>query len=188
MHESLEAVRKGLNNLLRTIERIERISKLAIYGEKCDLARLEDLSAEGDVDIVKEAGDSQLKFLETLDDDFNTAGAISVLFQYCTALNRYIDQNELEACCDDNSGEILAELGRMITGLGNIIGILTEPLAESGGGNDELANQLMEVFIELRADARKDKNWALADAIRDKLKVLNITIEDRPDGAVWNKG
>ena len=183
--ESLEAVRKGLNNLLRTIERIERVSKLPVYGEKCDLAKLEDLAADNDADIVKDAGETQLKYLEALDDDFNTAGAISTLFQYCTSLNRYIDQNELEARCSDSGREVLAELGRMISGLGSVIGVLTGPLAESGSGNDELVNQLMDVFIELRADARKDKNWALADAIRDKLKALDITIEDRPDGAIW---
>ena len=184
--DALDAVRKGMMNIQRTIERVERIGKAEVYGHKFDLTALECKAADADKDIVKEAGETQLKFLDALDDDFNTAGAISVLFQYCTSLNRYIDQNQLEAKCDDNGREVLSELGRVITGLGRIIGILTEPLEEDSG-SDELAGELMQIFIELRAEARAEKNWALADAIRDKLKAVGITIEDRPDGAVWNK-
>ncbi len=183
--EALDAVRKGMMNLQRTIERVGRISKADIYGHGCDLALLESTAVDRDADIVREAGQSQLKYLEALDDDFNTAGALAVLFQYCTSLNRYIDQNGLEGSCDENGRVVLANLGRMITSLGSIIGLLTSPI-ESSAGNDELVNDLMQIFIELRADARKDKNWALADAIRDKLKVADIVIEDRPDGAVWS--
>ena len=78
------------------------------------------------------------------------------------------------------------ESGRMLCWLGQVIGLLEGPLEKEEGG-DELAGQLMGLFIELRAEARKEKNFALADAIRDKLKTLDIVIEDRPDGAVWRK-
>ncbi len=182
--EAIDAVAKGMMNLQRTIERVARISKTDIFGHTCDIALLEAVAIDRDADIVREAGQSQLKYLEALDDDFNTAGALAVLFQYCTSLNRYIDQNGLEGSCDENGKVVLANLGRLITSLGSIIGVLTAPI-EASGGNDQLANSLMQLFIEFRAEARKDKNWPLADAIRDKLKTLNIVIEDRPEGAVW---
>ncbi len=185
--EALDAVQKGMMNLLRTIERVGRITKTDIFKLGCDLSLLESKAQDRDREMVKEAGQAQLRYLEALDDDFNTAGALAVLFQYSTVLNRYIDQNQLEGSCDDNARTVLAQLGAMITSLGRVIGVLTGPLNSGASDNDGLVDQLMQIFIELRAQARKDKNWALADAIRDKLKAVDISIEDRPEGAVWQQ-
>ncbi|MBN2064557.1 MAG: cysteine--tRNA ligase [Sedimentisphaerales bacterium] len=185
--EALDAVQKGMMNLLRTIERVGRITKTDIFKLGCDLSLLESKAQDRDREMVKEAGQAQLKYLEALDDDFNTAGALAVLFQYSTMLNRYIDHNQLEGSCDDNARIVLAQLGAMITSLGRVIGVLTGPLNSAANDNNGLVDQLMQIFIELRAQARKDKNWALADAIRDKLKAVAISIEDRPEGAVWQQ-
>jgi cysteinyl-tRNA synthetase len=52
---------------------------------------------------------------------------------------------------------------------------------------NNLADQLMKLLIEIRATARKDKNFALADAVRQGLEAIGVTLEDRADGTVWRK-
>ena len=64
-----------------------------------------------------------------------------------------------------------------------IIGIFEQDEA----ADDELANKLMDLIINIRQDARKEKNWALADKIRDELKEAGVILEDTPNGVRWKK-
>ena len=71
-----------------------------------------------------------------------------------------------------------------------LLGLFGEPPA-SAGGNDadaDLVNNLMQLLIDLRASARKNKDFATADTIRDKLTEIGITLEDRPGGTEWTGG
>ena len=68
----------------------------------------------------------------------------------------------------------------MVTSLAQALGLLTGPLETAAAGNG-LTEQLMELLIELRVEARQQKNFALSDAIRDKLKAIGVTLEDHPD-------
>ena len=67
----------------------------------------------------------------------------------------------------------------------SILGIFLEPPAKSTGADDRLVAGLMQLFIDLRAEARKAKNFALADQIRQRLGQLGVTLEDRPGGTDW---
>ena len=69
--------------------------------------------------------------------------------------------------------------------LSQILGLFREPIATATGGQDQLAVGLVQIFIDLRAEARKARNFALADQIRQRLGQLRITLEDRPGGTVW---
>ncbi len=187
--ESIEASKKGLMNIYRTLERLERFEgDNDLYGVKGNIKKMSDsLDGEADTELFDAVGQGHLRYLEALDDDFNTAGAIAVLHELSSAINRYADKQQLEMQGSDHGRMMAIESGRVMCWLGQIIGLLEGPLSKDDGG-DELGGKLMEVFIELRAEARKEKNFALADAIRDKLKALDIVIEDRPDGAIWRKG
>ena len=55
------------------------------------------------------------------------------------------------------------------------------------GASDELVDGLMELVISLRSSLRSEKNWPLADQIRDSLNELNVTLEDGPDGTIWRR-
>ena len=66
--------------------------------------------------------------------------------------------------------------------------VFEQPPARQETGDDQLVNGLMQLLIDLRADARKSKNYAAADQIRKRLGELNITIEDRPGGTGWRRG
>ncbi len=185
--EALDAARKGMMNIFRTLDRVGRLSKSDVYLDNCNMRQLESLaSKKPDKEFVNSVTTAQLKYLEALDDDFNTAGALSVLFDLSSSINRFIDGEKLETAATENGVVIILEGARMLSSLGQIIGLLDGPL-ETPDESDELAGELMEMIIELRADARQQKNWTLADAIRDKLKKIDVVIEDRPDGAVWRK-
>ena len=74
---------------------------------------------------------------------------------------------------------------RELTG---VLGMFLEPPKPAGGGADEgLVAALMELVIEIRANARKAKDFATADLVRDKLGAAGIVLEDRPDGTGWSR-
>jgi cysteinyl-tRNA synthetase len=72
--------------------------------------------------------------------------------------------------------------------LGSILGIFREPSPTSASENDKLVGGLMQLLIDLRAEARKAKNFALGDQIRQRLGQLGVTLEDRPGGTGWRNG
>lgn len=118
------------------------------------------------------------KFLGALNDDLNTADAISVMFELIKDVNINI-LNKNKIC----KFEIL-NIKNLFEEFVNILGLLYENKKNIKNEDIEIQN-----LIKLREKARKEKNWKLADEIRDKLKLLNITIEDTPQGTkfVYNK-
>jgi cysteinyl-tRNA synthetase len=71
--------------------------------------------------------------------------------------------------------------------LGNTLGLFRAPVARASSGDDALVGQLMQLLIDLRAEARKSKNFALADRIRNGLTEIGITLEDRSGGTEWTR-
>lgn len=186
--DAIQSVLKGMTNIYRLLERLERVSGEDVYHSKGSVTTMEELArTETDKAFRNEIHSAHLHYLENLDDDFNTAGAIAVLYELCNSINRYIDQQRLETHPNKDQLTLALEGARTVAMLGQILGLLREPIGKTTGG-DALAGQLMGLFIEMRAEARRDKNFALADAIRHKLKTLHIVLEDRPDGSTdWHK-
>jgi cysteinyl-tRNA synthetase len=69
--------------------------------------------------------------------------------------------------------------------MANVIGILEQE--EEAAGDDDLASDLMDLIIEIRQQARQEKNWAVADRIRARLGELGIVLEDSPQGVKWKR-
>ncbi len=112
------------------------------------------------------------KFIEKMDDDFNTADAISVLFDLTKDINNNININSsVEAC--EKAEALVRELGKPL-------GILQNKVEKN-------LDAEIEKLIEQRQQARKNKDFALADKIRDDLKARNIVLEDTPQGVRWKK-
>ena len=126
-----------------------------------------------------------------MDDDFNTGGAISDLFDLIRSINRFIDQASLESAdnTDAINGAKLQQAMLTIRELTALLGIfMSEPTEDDTMGKDqELTEQLMQLMLALREEARANKDFATADRIRDGLLEMGITIEDRADGAQWHK-
>jgi cysteinyl-tRNA synthetase len=124
-----------------------------------------------------------------MDDDFNTGGAIGALYGVLTILNRLVDKCRLEDSNPNEDDKAAFFLGtQVLRELGQILGLFGESAKHSDRANDGLINGLMQLLIDLRAEARKSKNFAMADQIRKRLTDLGVTIEDRPGGTGWRLG
>jgi len=117
-----------------------------------------------------------------MDDDFNTALAGSVMFGLAKEIN--IFQSKVTNDCDQQAVSAAKKAYYLIA---DILGIL---VLERDGKLEEqegLVDQLMEIIIELRQQARQKKDWAMADAVRDRLGSIGIILEDSPQGVRWKK-
>jgi len=117
------------------------------------------------------------RFGEAMDDDFNTAAAIGVVFEALAELNKAIGSGEDSVRASLLSATVITLLG--------YLGIVAAQSAPSGG--DELVPKLVELAIGWRKDARAAKQYALADSIRENLKGIGIILEDRPQGTTWRR-
>jgi cysteinyl-tRNA synthetase len=187
--ERLEEIQRGLDSFYRFFERFSRITGNSFYDLQAPTRRgnfdMKGTNAEFLVDV----GRHRSAFLENMDDDFNTGGAIGELYELLTTLNRFADSRQLEAQKPDatTSQEFVRGV-TVLKELSQILGIFRAPLATRDRGQDELVEGLMQLLIDLRAEARKAKNFAVADQIRQRLAKLHVTLEDRPGGTGWRLG
>ncbi|MFF3025149.1 cysteine--tRNA ligase [Gottfriedia sp. NPDC057948] len=150
----------------------ERI-KTAYQNSKHRLESSTNLT-EDDNKWLKEIADEKTVFTKVMDDDFNTANAISVLYQLAKLANQYLLETH-------TSTNVLNQLVTTFDELSNVLGITL--VKEEAMLDDEI-----EALIQKRTDARKNRDFALADQIRDQLKEMNIIIEDTPQGIRWKRG
>ncbi len=120
------------------------------------------------------------QFNEVMDDDFNTPKAVAILFELANLVNK-LRSTDLQSA---------AQLAATLKYLGAILGLLQEDPAtylQSGGAGDEQDNAEIEALIAQRIQAKKDKNWAEADRIRDELKAQGIVLEDKGMETIWRR-
>jgi len=182
--EPLGESARAMEAFERLFVRSQRVSGKAFYALPCRDRRAGDAAVAAAGDEVKALRE---KFLAAMDDDFNTAIAIASLFDYVRVVNKFIDQHGLEA---KKPAAELATLDAMMLTLRELTGVLglfLEPPQKAGGADEGLVAKLMELVIEIRANARKSKDFATADLVRNKLTEAGIVLEDRPDGTGWSK-
>ena len=193
---ALEEAAIALDKFYVFFDRYERITGRSFYLTAEDYRRLAthrtegELSAEGGtlLDEVKSYRDA---YLAKMDDDFNSGGAVSELFNLLGALNKFADQSHLEEV-SKRSGQTLEQFLRgveTLRELAAILGLFLKPAASGGSdGSQEVMDKLVQTFIQMRADARQNKDFALSDRIRDELTAAGITLEDRKEGTTWRLG
>ncbi|MDR4944874.1 cysteine--tRNA ligase [Neobacillus cucumis] len=113
------------------------------------------------------------QFIEAMDDDFNTALAISVLFEISKLANYYLLEK-------NTSVEVINAFTNKFDELFGVLGLTL--------GSEEVVDEDIDALIEQRNQARKDRNFQLSDQIRDQLKEMNIILEDTPQGTRWKRG
>ncbi|UCH66510.1 MAG: cysteine--tRNA ligase [Ignavibacterium sp.] len=161
--ELLAAAQKGLEKLKNFVENINvELTKSNTEGTIPDL----DVKSYED------------KFINAMNDDFNTAQAVAVIFDFVKDVNRTIAENENISTTFYDS--VKAFLERAAVG---VLGIMNFEI--EGEGISERDMSYIQSMIDKRAVAKKEKNYALADEIRDELKSLGIELKDSKEGTTY---
>ncbi|MCF8304588.1 MAG: cysteine--tRNA ligase [Bacteroidales bacterium] len=156
-NEALQAAEKGFKKLLDSLETLEQLKP----------------ANESTMDVKS----LRNRFYEAINDDFNTPVLMAHIFEGVKYINSVADGH---ATITEEDLSILRELFPEF--INHILGL--EPEEESGKEN-ELVDQLMDTILEIRQQARKNKDFKTADMIRDELQKLNITIKDSKEGTSW---
>jgi cysteinyl-tRNA synthetase len=156
--DSIEAAEKAL-------ERIKSSLRPATGGAG-------GLPAGTAAELVYQAEATKRLFTDAMDDDFNTSGALAAIFELVRAINTARDEGARDDQLQPAQGAIH-----------ELTGVLGLRLAQKKREGD--ADQFIELLVEVRAEARKQKLWAFSDLIRDRLKDHGVTIEDGKDGTTW---
>lgn len=177
--EQVEQARKGCERLNRAVRR------LAALGPSLPVDEAKEMGA--DPRLLQRAEEAEEKFLASLADDFNSPAALGALFELVRDVRAALDQAERGAAPEEKRLALAAVLGVFERLAGEILGVLADEdeLEEQGGGNDELVAQLIRIILEVREEARKERAFARADRLRDRLGELGIVVEDSPEGPKW---
>ena len=186
--EPLAESARALEAFERLFARYERLTGTSFYGlpgraRQAGTAAAASISDPVAAEIIR----LRDRFLEAMDDDFNTAIAVASLFDFVRVVNKFIDSHGLEKAPQPAAQATLDAVMLTLRELTTVLGLFLEaPAAASGSADEALVGSLMSLVIELRARARKAKDFATADLIRDALGEAGIQLEDRPDGTGWS--
>jgi cysteinyl-tRNA synthetase len=188
---AIEEAGIGLESFYRLFKRYNRVTGKEFYSLKPPTTREtgEAASAAGKDPELKAAATCRTKFITAMDDDFNTGGAIGELFELAKITNKFCDDADLEGKGKSDAAAVakFTSLLTTLKELSSILGIFLQAVA-AATGSDDLVAKLMPLVIELRATARKNKNFAVADKFRDGLAPTGIALEDRAGGTEWTGG
>ncbi len=164
--DALQAAEKGFNRLMEALKVVDTLKHTSPVKEGALDSTLRPLI--------------EAPMKEMLD-DFNTPKALAALFELVTKVNA-LSAGKLPL--GQVSDPILQSIKDTLkTFTFDIFGLKDDRAA---GGNTEAIDGLVQLLIGIRADARKDKNWALSDKVRDALLELGIQLKDGPDGTTWS--
>lgn len=160
--ELMDAAKNGLERIVTAVSRLDGLCSVASDGEITDVES---------ADIAKADALTE-KFERAMDDDFNTADAISAVFELVRLANSSVSEKSTKAFAE--------KIKNKITVLCDVLGIITEK-------KEEVLDSDVEAMIEKRQQARKDRDFALADSIRDELAGMGIILEDTRQGVKWRR-
>jgi cysteinyl-tRNA synthetase len=189
--EGLEEAAGNLETFYRFFERFQKVTKQRFYNLPGATTREAGEFDSGSDPFLSAVDKLRTSFLEKMDDDFNTGGAVADLFDLVRELNKYCDQQKLEEISDTKDSRVrsLVQAAGVLRELSNILGLFRTAPAKRGGASEGVVPKLMDLLIDLRADARAKKDFATGDKIRNSLTAIGITLEDRKGGATeWRIG
>ncbi len=168
--------RTPINYNLEIVEQCKAsLERLYTCRESLDFAikNAVDETSSDDEKMISELSERRKQFIDAMDDDLNTADGISALFDLTKDINtKILDKSVSKAVC-----EFAAKL---FDELSNVLGLLYNR-------KENALDSEIEALIEERQEARKNKDWATADRIRDELKARGIILKDTPQGVTWTK-
>lgn len=193
---------ESLQTFYRFFERFERVTGHSFYSLGTE--RFNEAELAHETNFGGGVGPLYTRFLEYLNDDFNTGGAVGVLFELVGALNKFTDEHKLDNGQVAASGHLRDTLragAALLRSLSDILGLfVVAPVKQSLDGGNELVSGLMQLLLDLRANLRASAKEAAkdnplkkalfdqTDLIRKRLGELGVTLEDRPGGTTWRVG
>lgn len=171
--EALKSAAKGHERLLGTV---------ALVRQKLGKAEAKaKIEVEVEAEWLKVIEQHRARFMEAMDNDFNTPQALAVLFDFNRVVNTLLNS---EAAVSANTLKAIDDAYRALGG--DILGVIPADLSSSdGAASAGLEEGLIQLLIDLRTAARKNKDYATSDAIRNRLAEIGVVLEDRPDGTGW---
>jgi cysteinyl-tRNA synthetase len=164
--EAIEATATGLSRLSQIRSSLEELIEKKVEAGSTDKEAL---------CLCKEV---ENKIIERLDDDIDTPGAIAALYSFVTDVNKFISSSSLSSSVARQLLDMIKKYG------GDILGILPEGKSEA---SDLDLAPVVDLLIEIRNEMKAEKNFKVADSIRDRLKESGILIEDTREGTRWRK-
>jgi len=189
---ALQNAKKGVTRIHRLKERLEDLSD----PKTCLTNHAEH--SEFDQDLIDVINNFKTSFEKAMDDDFNTPEAIAILFDFVNKTNKHLEDHPTSSLTTvQHALNTLTMLGKLLTLFqdekttddATILLSLQEILQKYKPDTtqyDSVDNVMNELLL-IREKARKDKNWAVADGIRDDISCLGFEIQDTAEGAVWRK-
>ena len=176
---SLESLQKSasalkrLKNCLETLKEYEKAAPEITEGHD-----LRSPDAAADTNLLSAIDTLQTQFTDAMDTDFNTAQAVGAIFSLVSQVNRSLGAS------NGLSDQTFAQAYKVLKEVCQVLGIYTT--SEQGTADTaEYLNPLLELLLEIRQNARDQKDWDTSDKIRDRLKQLNIEIQDTREGSTW---
>ncbi len=164
--KALDAAEKGLDKIYQALLRLMDFKAAQSGRDSAFDATIENYIA---------------RFKAEMDDDFNTPKAIAALFDFIREVNSWLDRPQQTAT------DTLQRAARAIEKTaGDVLGLLPADLKTLRAVDDEKLDGVIRILIDIRNEARKEKNFALADAIRNRLKEAGIELKDTPQGTTWS--
>ena len=155
----MEAAKSSMERVYTCLENLD------FFGENAE----EKALLESEKEYIKKLDDFKQKYIDAMDDDLNTADAISVIFEIVAEANKAITANS------GSSLEAINYTKDLIRELGGVLGLFVNDK------KDEISPEI-EALLEERKTARAEKNWAKSDEIRDKLKAMGVIVKDTAQG------
>jgi cysteinyl-tRNA synthetase len=183
--ESMAEAERGLERLYQSIAQAEeRVSEGRERGKP-------SADPNPELETLKEKIEElSVRFHEEMDDDFNTAAALGHLFDMNRALNRF--QDNLPQELHPEEIDLLRRGAEHLREYGGVLGLLEQSPRDFFEEQTRVRLAALDIDVEEverliaeRSEARKEKDWARADEIRDALAAMSIVVEDRPDGSRW---
>jgi cysteinyl-tRNA synthetase len=170
---------KAMKQAIQSLERIKNAAD-TMRGRISILERIGSRVSDADKKLAEASKKLREAFEKEMDDDFNTPGALGEIFTYVREVNTLTKEV--------GGAAVLREALAVLTELVGILGVNLADITQAGEGAGQAAETLkgvVEFMLELREDARKSKDFAKSDQIRDRLRELGIEIADTKDGPTW---
>ncbi|MEM5767241.1 MAG: cysteine--tRNA ligase, partial [Bacillota bacterium] len=174
--DKLAEASRALGRLQNTLEAVRGYTKQRVATRPAQT----DAATEKLEQVIDKA---RVDFCTAMDDDFNTAQAIAVLFDLTRDINTFIGNSR--PVPEPEFKYLMTRAEDIFMELGGILGLFAKK--EDHDANLELVENLMQLVINIRQQARQNKDWTTADLIRDRLQQMGIIIEDTPQGPRWKK-